>query len=105
MGGNTQLSGPDLKAGVSSADLAEGAMILGQADGEAVRRARRGREGFAIGATCTHYSGPLAEGILVGDSVRCPWHHACLSRRSGEALEAPALSPVSCWRGEETGGK
>src|SRR5690348_1170908 len=105
MGGNSQLSGPDLKAGVASADLADGAMLLGQADGEAVLLARRGREIFAIGATCTHYSGPLAEGILVGDTVRCPWHHACFSLRSGEAVEAPALSPVACWRVEETGGK
>ena len=105
MGGNTQLSGPDLKAGVPSADLADGAMLLGQADGEAVLLARRGREIFAIGATCTHYSGPLAEGILVGDTVRCPWHHACFSLKTGEALEAPAIGPVSCWRVEETGGK
>jgi apoptosis-inducing factor 3 len=105
MGGNTELSGPDLKAGIASADLADGAMLLGQAEGEAVLLARRGREVFAIGATCTHYSGPLAEGLLVGDTVRCPWHHACFSLRSGEALEAPALSPVACWRVEETGGR
>jgi apoptosis-inducing factor 3 len=105
MGGNTELSGPDLKAGIASADLADGAMLLGQAEGEAVLLARRGREIFAIGATCTHYSGPLAEGIVVGDTVRCPWHHACFSLRTGEAVEAPALSPVTCWRVEESGGK
>jgi NADPH-dependent 2,4-dienoyl-CoA reductase/sulfur reductase-like enzyme/nitrite reductase/ring-hydroxylating ferredoxin subunit len=105
MGGNTTLSGPDLKAGVASDALADGAMLLGHAEGEAVLLARRGREVFAIGATCTHYSGPLAEGLMVDDTVRCPWHHACFSLRTGEALHAPALNPVSCWRVEESGGR
>src|SRR5580658_8939915 len=105
MGGDTTLSGPDLKAGVAGDALADGAMLLGHADGEAVLLARRGREIFAIGAACTHYSGPLAEGLMVGDTVRCPLHHACFSLRTGEALHAPAFNPVSCWRVEETGGR
>ncbi|HET7593871.1 MAG TPA: FAD-dependent oxidoreductase, partial [Stellaceae bacterium] len=105
MGGNTELSGPDLKAGIAAGELADGAMLLGHADGEAVLLARRGREIFAIGATCTHYSGPLAEGLMVGDTVRCPWHHACFSLRTGVALAGPAFNPVSCWRVEESGGR
>jgi NADPH-dependent 2,4-dienoyl-CoA reductase/sulfur reductase-like enzyme/nitrite reductase/ring-hydroxylating ferredoxin subunit len=90
-------TGPDLTQGVAIDTLADGAMVAGHVGGEAVLVARRGSEFFAIGATCTHYNGPLAEGLMVGDTVRCPWHHACFSLRTGEALHAPALAPVACW--------
>src|SRR6266498_698291 len=101
----TQLSGPDLKEGISINDLPDGAMLGGHADGEAVLLVRRGGEIYAIGGTCTHYGGPLAEGLLVGDTVRCPWHHACFDLRTGEALRAPALAPVACWTVEQRDGK
>ena len=101
----TKLDGPDLAQGVAISTLAEGAMLLGHTQGKPVILVRRGGELFAIGAVCTHYSGPLAEGLLVGDTVRCPWHHACFSLRTGEALRAPALNPVSCWRVEQRDGR
>lgn len=99
-----KLEGPDLTAGIVATSLADGDMLLGHAQGEAVLLARVGREYFAIGASCTHYGGPLAEGLLVGDSVRCPWHHACFSVRTGEAVRAPALNPVARWGVEQRGG-
>src|SRR5438477_1764683 len=98
------LKGPDLSQGVPIADIADGGMLLGHVAGEAVLVARRGQELFAIGAECTHYHGPLAEGVLVEETVRCPWHHACFSLRTGEALRAPALNPVPCWRVEQRDG-
>ena len=98
-------TGPDLSQGVASDTLADGAMLAGHVGEDAVLLARRGEEFFAIGATCTHYNGPLAEGLLVGDTVRCPWHHACFSLRTGEALHAPALTPVACWMTEQRDGK
>jgi nitrite reductase/ring-hydroxylating ferredoxin subunit len=81
-----KLEGLDFAQGVALANIAEGGMILGHVAGDAVLLARRGQELFAIGAECTHYHGPLAEGILVEDTIRCPWHHACFSLRTGEAL-------------------
>src|SRR5207253_1627526 len=92
--------GPDLAAGVAISEIADGAMLLGHVGDDEVLLARRGDEIFAIGAFCTHYHGPLAEGLLVDDTVRCPWHHACFSLRTGEALRPPALNPVACWRVE-----
>ena len=87
--------GPDLAAGLPLEDLPDGQPLLGHVDGEGVILVRRGREAFAIGATCSHYGGPLAEGLVVDDTVRCPWHHACFSLRTGEAVRAPALKAVA----------
>ncbi len=98
-------SGPDLAAGVPAGDLAEGGMLTGRVGDDEVLLVRHGGKVSAIAAHCTHYHGPLAEGLVVGSTLRCPWHHACFDLRSGEALAAPALSPLQCWRVEERGGK
>src|SRR5207237_9601255 len=99
-----ETTGPDLTLGVLADTIADGAMLRGHVGEDAVLLARRGDEFFAVGATCTHYGGPLEEGLMVADTVRCPWHHACFSLRTGEALRAPALSPVPCWRVELRNG-
>jgi len=88
---------PDFARGVPMDSLADGIPFGGHVDGEAVILVRRGRDVCAIGATCSHYGGPLAEGLVVEDTIRCPWHHACFSLRTGEALRAPALSPVATY--------
>jgi len=95
-----KLSGPDLTQAIELSTIPDGGMLLGHAQGEPVLLARRGNEVFAVGAICTHYGAPLEQGLLVGDTVRCPWHHACFDLRAGEALRAPALDPVSRWRVE-----
>jgi apoptosis-inducing factor 3 len=100
-----KLSGPDFGEGVEPSVLAEGEKLLGHVQGEPVLLARVRGEYVAIGATCTHYGGPLAEGVIVGDTVRCPWHHACFSFRTGDALEAPALNPVARWVVRERDGR
>ena len=104
MESDAPLPGPDLGAGVPLTDIPASGILAGHAGGEAVLLVRRRSDWFAIGAVCTHYSGPLAEGLIVGDTVRCPWHHACFSLRTGDAVRPPALNPVSCWRVEERSG-
>jgi len=98
-------AGPDLGLGIATGDLADGGMLAGHVGEEPVLLARRGDEFFALGAACSHYHGPLADGVMVDDTVRCPWHHACFSLRTGEALRAPALSPIACWSVELRDGK
>ena len=101
----TKPTGPDLFQGIPLDQLADGKMLAGHVGGEDVLLVRRGNDIFAVEAHCTHYHGPLADGLVVGDTVRCPWHHACFDLRTGEALAAPALSPIACWAVEQRDGK
>jgi NADPH-dependent 2,4-dienoyl-CoA reductase/sulfur reductase-like enzyme/nitrite reductase/ring-hydroxylating ferredoxin subunit len=105
MSENGQDRGQDFALGVELAALAAGAPLLGHVGGEAAIMARIGGEVFVVGAFCTHYHGPLNEGLIVGETVRCPWHHACFSLRSGEALRAPAFDALQRWRAEQADGK
>lgn len=89
-------SGPDLTKGVSLADFKEG-KLLGHVGEEDVLLVQAGSEIFAIEPTCSHYHGPLAEGLVVGDAIRCPWHHACFSLRTGESTRPPALNALAVW--------
>jgi len=97
--------GPDLSLGTPIASLSDGGMVSGHVGDDEVVLARSGREYFAVGARCTHYKGRLAKGLVVGDTVRCPLHHACFSLRTGEALRAPAFDPIARWRVEVVGDK
>jgi nitrite reductase/ring-hydroxylating ferredoxin subunit len=87
-------TGPDLTQGVALSDLREGGMLLGSAHGEAVLLVMHDGQVFAVSAACSHYGAPLADGIVTAGEVRCPWHHACFSLGTGEAVRPPALNPL-----------
>jgi nitrite reductase/ring-hydroxylating ferredoxin subunit len=101
----SKVSGPDLALGIDARELAEGGLIEAHVGGEPVLLARSAGEVFAVGAKCTHYGAPLADGLVHDGTVRCPWHHACFSLRTGEALGAPAFDPIARWRVAEAGGR
>jgi NADPH-dependent 2,4-dienoyl-CoA reductase/sulfur reductase-like enzyme/nitrite reductase/ring-hydroxylating ferredoxin subunit len=103
MGGEKKLNGPDLTQGVARSAIPADGMLLGHALGEAVLLSLIDGDVHAVGARCTHYGASLAKGLRVGDTVRCPWHHACFSLRTGEMLRTPALNPVPCFRVEHVG--
>ncbi|MHC4041762.1 FAD-dependent oxidoreductase [Bradyrhizobium sp. 23AC] len=93
---NNKPSGPDLSKGVSLTAFRDG-KLLGHVGEEDVLLVQAGSEIFAIEPACSHYHGPLAEGLVVGDTIRCPWHHACFSLRTGEATRPPALNALAVW--------
>src|SRR3954454_1734140 len=97
-------SGPDLVQGVALSQFT-GETLLGHVGDQDVLLVRAGADIFAVDAYCTHYHGPLAEGLVVGESIRCPWHHACFDLRSGEATRAPALTPLAVWQVEHEGDR
>src|SRR3954470_24535539 len=97
-------AGPDLAQGIAAAEFS-GETLLGHVGDQDVLLVRAGSEIFAIDAYCSHYHGPLADGLVVGESIRCPWHHACFDLRSGEAARAPALSPLAVWQVEHQGDR
>lgn len=103
MGGEAELSGPDLKLGVSATEISDGKAFLGHADGEPVMLTRCEGTIVGVGARCPHYGGPLNEGLIVGDTVRCPWHHAAFNLRTGAMLRPPALGDLPCWSVEQRG--
>src|SRR5579864_838491 len=107
MGGQVELKGADLeKDGLAAADVVDGGPpVECHAGGEAVIVLRRGADVFAVGAHCTHYGGPLAEGTVTGTAIRCPWHHARFDLHTGEASAAPALNPIACWKVEQRAGR
>ncbi len=99
-------AGPELReAGIALTDLPDGQMRAGHVGDDVVLIARCGEEIFAVAGSCTHYNAPLAEGVLEGTSVHCPWHHACFDLRTGSALRAPALSPLTRWKVERRGDR
>jgi NADPH-dependent 2,4-dienoyl-CoA reductase/sulfur reductase-like enzyme len=96
MGSQATVSGPDLGAGIPDADLREGTPLLGHVGEEAVVLVRDAGRVHALGATCTHYGGPLAEGIVSGGAIHCPWHHACFDLATGTP-GGPAIAPIACF--------
>lgn len=100
-----QDQGPDFSKGILEGTIKNGSSILGHVGGEAVLLTKQEGEYFAVGAKCTHYGGPLSEGLIEKEMVHCPWHHACFDLRTGEALKAPALNPISAWNVEVHEGR
>jgi NADPH-dependent 2,4-dienoyl-CoA reductase/sulfur reductase-like enzyme/nitrite reductase/ring-hydroxylating ferredoxin subunit len=99
-----QPAGPDLSQGVALSDFSA-ATLLGHVGDDDVLMVRSGSEIFAIDAHCSHYHGPLVEGLVDGESIRCPWHHACFDLRTGEAARAPAFNVLAVWQVEHEGDR
>ena len=89
-----ELTGPDLAKGIELSSVNPGDLIAGHAFGEPVLLVHVEPNWFAVGGKCTHYGATLAEGVLVSETIRCPWHHACFDLRSGAATHAPALNDL-----------
>jgi apoptosis-inducing factor 3 len=104
MAGNSKaLSGPEFSQGIKLADIAVDGVLCGHVQETPVFLSRSDDGFHAVSGVCTHYGAPLRKGLISGQTVRCPWHHARFSLRTGEALAAPAIDPLEQWSVEVTG--
>src|SRR4051794_26728715 len=101
----TPLTGPDLELGIEESTLVEGRPLIGHARGEAIVVVRDKGTLYAVGASCSHYGGPLGEGLVADGKVHCPWHHACFDLRTGQVEGPPAFNPIACYRIEQAGSR
>src|SRR5690606_4389587 len=85
--------GPDFRQGVALSELPADSPLTGHVAGEAALLVRTADGLRIVGAHCTHYGAPLAEGLVEGDTIHCPWHHACFDLRTGAATCAPPSPP------------
>ena len=97
--------GPDFSQGVALADVPREGLYAGRVGDDPVLVFRAEDEWSAVGGTCSHYGAPLSEGLVVGETVRCPWHHACFSLRTGVAIKAPAFDSLPRWKVDIEGGR
>jgi nitrite reductase/ring-hydroxylating ferredoxin subunit/uncharacterized membrane protein len=78
----------------AEADLQEGKLVKGEADGLAVLLVKQNGQVYAMTNVCPHAGGPLNEGTLEGRSVICPWHASQFDLADGSILHGPAtVSP------------
>lgn len=90
---------------LADADLAESQPKRVDHEGIPILLVRRGTRVFALAETCSHLSGPLSEGTLVGDSIECPWHHSRFALEDGGVLDGPAVHPQPCLEARVRNGR
>jgi nitrite reductase/ring-hydroxylating ferredoxin subunit/uncharacterized membrane protein len=92
-------------AAVKDGVLSAGRIRVGEQDVPLVLL-RRGNEILALGGTCSHSGGPLAEGKLVdNDCVECPWHRSRFNLRNGRVQLGPATIPQPAFEARIQNGK
>lgn len=80
-----------------TSEFEDGEMKQVPAEGQEILLARVNGTFYAVGAHCTHYGAPLVEGVLSGERIVCPWHHACFGITTGDLQEPPAFDALPCY--------
>ena len=73
-------------------DLEAGKLV--EAAGQIIAVFNVGGNYYAIENTCPHRGGPLAEGMMAGEEVICPWHGSRFDVKTGSVLTPPARQGV-----------
>lgn len=81
---------------MADAELQENQLTRVEVRDVSILLVRRGGQIFALAETCSHLGGPLSEGALIDNSVRCPWHGSRFSLEDGNVIDGPATHPQPC---------
>ncbi len=84
------------QAVATAEELRDGEMKQISAAGTEILLARIKGKYHAVAAHCTHYGAPLVDGVINGERIVCPWHHACFNAITGDLEEPPALDSLPC---------
>ena len=93
----------DFVKAATTTEIEPGQARLVEVNGKQIALFNVGGEFFALDNTCTHRSGPLAEGDVSGHEVTCPWHGATFDIRTGEVMGPPAQRAVARYGVRVTG--
>jgi nitrite reductase/ring-hydroxylating ferredoxin subunit/uncharacterized membrane protein len=86
----------DFTAILAESKLAESTPTRAMHEGVPILLVRRGQRIFALAETCSHFSGPLSEGKLAGDSIECPYHASRFALDDGHVMTGPAVHRQPC---------
>src|SRR6267378_8290626 len=76
---------------------------LAEAGGQSIAIFNLGGTYYAIENTCPHRGDPLAEGMMAGEEVICPWHGSRFNVKTGSVLTPPARQGVKSFPVRVTG--
>jgi len=71
------------------AELGSGCLRAVLVDGLPIALANIDGTIYAFGDVCRHEGGPLSAGILIGDTITCPWHGWTYNVRTGKSIVPP----------------
>lgn len=94
----------------AESDVPEGGLHRVQVADQPVVLARSGGRLHALGETCGHWGGPLADGALEagdgdGPCVVCPWHGSRFRLSDGGVVHGPASMPQPVYDVRTHGGR
>ncbi len=78
-------------------DLEENRPVRATTEREDLVLVRRGDQVYALANSCAHLGGPLSEGELVGDAIKCPWHGSEFRLEDGRVVCGPSAYHQPCY--------
>ena len=100
-----QIFPEEFAAVMPEAELEESKPTRADYRGTPILLVRKGDRIFALAETCSHFSGPLSEGKLIGDSIVCPYHYSRFALNDGGVINGPAVHPQPCLEARIKGGQ